>query len=275
VFPRNPGPPNKESEVRFAFTAILLAGVLHATGCGSGSPTDRETTQGPVEQPRQVTPESKVELKFDVDEYDVDYKQSKEKAEQKYADKRVEVTGLVTRVNRHNSRMIVSLGTTRFGVSCNFKDSEPWKLALPGQTVTVRGKVSGVYPALQVDDSQVKSATGPTPDEYSAAELSELYAKEPEKLKAKYGGKQLILQGTIETLAPPSEIGVAAILTKMDGKAVVAEFNFDVDSEELRNKSKERIKSLRSGQKIRVLGTFSQYENYCRVYGCLFLPMAK
>lgn len=269
--------------MKIACAGILIAGIAFlSTGCGSGSPTKAgdppPVTGVPVtggDPPKTVPPpEPTPDLVFEAKEYEADYKKDEAKAKEKYANKFVEVSGTVHGVSRSGSVGRMAIGEPGADQSlgeCYFADMEPWKLALPGQTVKVRGKIRGIlFPALQVHECRVVSATGSGPPTLTAAELGAQYAMGADTVIKRLGGERLIVTGEIESIEKFDGGAVILSLTKKDAKPLVrASFTI------LANVDKERNQSFKEGQKVRILCTFSKFGDSCIVDNCQLLPAGK
>jgi len=224
-------------------------------GCGPGAtPTSAPAPATPTTPATPPTPEPAEpppELTLDAAAYPAEYATDRAAANRKYAGKRVEVTGTASFVGRDavgGNLTLANPDADRDAVNCSLADLDPWKSALPGQTVRVRGTVRGVYPALQVGDARIVSATGQGPPVVEATELARRFAANPEELNAAYGNKSLIVTGVVEAVERHDTGAVVASLT---GKGVVPEVRcgFGV----FHPADKDQNARLVQGQRVKVL----------------------
>ena len=157
----------------------------------------------------------------------------------------------------------------KFEVACFFSESEPWNTALPGQTVCIRGKVSGVYPALQVKDCQILSVTGTPPPSFSTAELAKQFKENQEELKKNYNWKYMIVTGEITSVKHGPEFTEAIITPKELNPDITCYFRVNASTDA------QRYKMMIEGQRVKVLGTYHGNKSSISLSECHLLNMAQ
>lgn len=131
----------------------------------------------------------------------------------KYDGKVIELTGLVGNLfypdtTRHNITLLINdPGSTEIGVYAALKGREAWKMVLPGQTVTVRGRYS-TADERGLNGSKIIVVSGKPHGSVTADELVAA-AKNPEEAKAKYGDykRVILLTGKVLSIRKASKPG--------------------------------------------------------------------
>jgi hypothetical protein len=174
----------------------------------------------------------------------------------RYRDKVIEVTGVIKNagIDKSDAPFLSLEGLPgAFGsVHCVTVDKAPWKTAMPGQTVTLVGKVPGFATLARLAECQIGTVKGPQPMTTTAGKLATEYRTSPTATNKKYEGKWLILLGEMSSVSnlDVGEEAKAALMTfKTDGKAptVVARFLGNDD---------KMTAGTEAGTKVKVLGSY-------------------
>jgi hypothetical protein len=174
----------------------------------------------------------------------------------KYRGKVVEVTGFIKNAGLDKSDApflyLDGVPGALGGVPCVTTDKTPWKKAMPGQTVTVRGTVPEFATLARLADCEIKDIKGMAPVTMTATKFAVEYRANPAATDKKNERKWVIILGEVASVAAidVGEEAKAALVTfKTDGKppTVVARF--------LGNDNKMTA-GLEAGTKIKVLGSY-------------------
>jgi hypothetical protein len=207
---------------------------------------------------QQATPPPKVKPDFVVTAKAIaeEFKSDNPGAIAKYKDKIIEVTGLIKNagIDKSDAPFLLLDGFPGAfgGVHCVTQDKTPWKKAMPGQVVTLRGKVPEFATLARLTECEIGDVKGPQLPVVTATKLSQEYRLNPAGTDKKYEGKWIILLGEVASVAAidVGEDAMAALVTfKTDGKApnIGARF-FGNDN--------KMTTGLEAGAKLKVLGTF-------------------
>jgi hypothetical protein len=135
------------------------------------------------------------------------------------------------------------------GVECQVNEKEPWKKALPDQTVRLQGKYPEINPRPGLIDCEIVEVTGAGPPTLTADQLAKEYGTDPDGTTAKYDKKYLIVTGEIANV-DFNEAKAASITLKTKEQVLRVFCNFTVFA-------KEQTSRLKPGQKIKVLGEYT------------------
>jgi hypothetical protein len=181
-----------------------------------------------------------------------EYKENRPAADQKYKGKVVQLTGTVRFFSENSYGPIVSLtaGKEAFGAVCFTANEEPWALAVPGQEVKLKGRMTpsgfGDEPLLMdcvLVDPAPTQAIGTT-----AEALAQEHATDPEAAAKKYHEKYLIVSGEIES-KDVNGFGRVTIVLKGDGKTAISCL---IDAV-----ADPTARKLKVGQKLKMYGQYS------------------
>lgn len=177
-------------------------------------------------------------------------------AKARYKEKVLEITGVVKAVgiDKSNAPYFDLEGLPRaFGtVHCVTTDKTPWKTAMPGQTVTLRGRVPAFATLARLADCQVESVKGAPPATITASKLAVEYRTNPMATNKKYEGKWLIVLGevtAVSTLDVGEEAKGTLLTLKTDDKGpkVVSRFIGNDD---------KMTAGTEAGAKMKILGSY-------------------
>lgn len=185
-----------------------------------------------------------------------EFKADKEAAGKKYAGKVIELTGTVATVAENEDAGIsfvhLKVDKDIFGVRCATKDMALWEKVVDGCEVTVRGKLADgaifageLLPAavVKVDKNPSLSAT--------AADLVKQFKADATKLGDSHNGKWVYVEGEFVSSGEVKNGGIYFVL-KGDADCPI-KCHVPLDAE-------KRMKTLRPGQKLKVLGQFYAFK---------------
>lgn len=160
----------------------------------------------------------------------------------KYDNKVIEITGPV---RMYNSTRELVLGPEINVFLCG----EPYAVAkaMPGQTVTLRGRCDTNYGISMWSIVRVEDDPPPT---LTAEQLAKEYTADKDGTNNKYRGKYLVLTGAIQKVE--KEVGTNIYLTPAGQKPEVTCF-FGV----LEAQAAEKAGWLKTGQAVRILGSWA------------------
>ena len=222
---------------------------------GGGTPTQPavspSTPSGPTTNPSDPTT---VDFKLTVPTYRDEYEKDRQGTQKKYDGKWVEVSGRFGKFTRTADGTELTIDEPEWdkhAFLCEMKNGEPWKTALPGQTIQVRGKVSGVFPTLQLKNATVLSATGAGPATVTAAEVAKEFKANSDEFNKKHEtGSYLILTGVIASVAAEEASNSVVISLTQESEGAVVKCSFS----NLNPVDKAQNAKLAKGQKVKVLG---------------------
>jgi hypothetical protein len=202
------------------------------------------------------------------------YEKDSEAAGKKYKGKVIELTGVVWRVGYLAESDYLGLagsGSRGNDVSCLTRERVPWRKALPGQTVTIRG--TGIEPPFTgaptvLFKCDIVAVSGEPPPVLTADQLSEKFAANPEETLRTVEGKPVVVTGVVEKVGDnPSGFRVT-LKTKAKGPAVVCIFDFHQD---------ENIPpELKPGRPLKCVGHYNRIEERTVVlWGCAVIELGK
>jgi hypothetical protein len=251
---------------------ILGASLISAPGCGKGegeakkggdSPTDQiaKKKQPPDDSSdkksppdKKAPPEKKTAPKADYSlsakDFMAEFEKDKQAARAKYEGKVLQLTGPVGQVGRGGDDtdfLVLNKEPYSTGAMCFTKEKEPWKTALPGQSVTIIGTADlSLVPALV--NSVIVEKTGSAPVTLTADELAKEYAADPQTATKKYRKlAAIILKGEIARIEK-NEFGSVTVIFRTEAKSPIVHAYFT--NQFYRN----YVADLKLGQKISVVG---------------------
>jgi tRNA_anti-like len=228
-----------------------LAGLaaLFLSGCsgGASSTPDKDAALGPSKDGK--TDLGKPAFTLASKEFVAEFIKDQKAAQDKYKDKVVELTGKVVGfgANPDGVAFLTLEGPDPLkpdGAVCATTDSRPWKKAVPGQKVKIKGKVDSSTQGAHLRYCVVQSVSGEPAVRLTANALSREYATDIEAAKSKYRNKWIILSGEIEYIRD----GGIVFKTPMHIPRIGAVFS----PEDAR-----RISSWKADDKVAVIGEFA------------------
>jgi hypothetical protein len=248
---------------KLAPTFLVFCLVL--TGCSGKKDGDKKDADGSEKEKKSDDPgpkppdkksddaSSKPPGKPDFTLTSQEFSKQRKKDDTPFRNKSIELTGTMKYLSfRSNGEPYFALeGTSGDTVKPDPDDTiifpaDPavWKKALPGQTVTVRGKWE--FPYLQ--QSEVVSVKGEPPPTVTTDALAEDFAKDGDAADKKYKGKSLILDGEISKVGANNDEGITLKTSKASPRIVLT-----WDNDDWENLSKYREKSLKVGTKVKLV----------------------
>jgi len=157
--------------------ATFVALVLLASACNRNPTTERTSNSTSAASSADVsratttaTPAADAPLSLTAAAYLSDFTSSAEAAA-KYRGRAIAVSGPIESLTADDAGLAYVLTAPNGGLTCRFADPAVWKKALPGQTLTLRGRLSADNPPA-LDQCTVVSVTGPRPPEFTASDLA-------------------------------------------------------------------------------------------------------
>ena len=133
-----------------------------------------------------------------VAEFEAAYKQDPSAAREKYRDRTVELTGVVTRAGiGTRKQQYLTLGEK---TGCRTLEPMPWTKAAPGQTVKVRGKGPEKTPGPQLVDCEILEVSGNGPPSFTPEQFAKECAADLKAAQAKYKDKFVQINGEIDEI---------------------------------------------------------------------------
>jgi hypothetical protein len=242
-------PEPKEIAVRYLRSvSLLFLAALLAAGCSSTPSAKDGANKDSTRKPLGDT-----EFKVASREFVAEFKKDSKAAHAKYKGKTVEVTGLLKSVgtNGGGDPVLLIEGEPMKSdfTSCITVERYPGKLAVPGQTITVKGRAHPDFPGPNLLDVEIVKVEGDKPPSLTADALAAEFAKGHEAAAKKYENKWVALSGEIEKVNL-NDVKAATVVFKTTEKKprVVALFTaFD----------EKRNTAFKPGQKIEVIGELS------------------
>lgn len=220
------------------FRTILAAAVTLA---GAGFAQDKKDT---------------AVVRLDPEAFAVEVKEDEKAAAAKYKGKTIELSGIVTGVQRNiGGDVFLSLPSKTagiLGVSCFLKDKNVFGKVVKGQDVTVRGRYPDLQFGVQIMDGELVKV-GPNPAlTYTAEEMAKEWAKDKEAATRKWKDKVLIVSGEIgDTRA--NDVGAISVFLKAGDKLHV-DCGFTAFEKDVAGK-------LKKGDRVKVVGEFFELES--------------
>jgi hypothetical protein len=196
--------------------------------------------------------DAKPDFTLTAKEFGGEYKKDKKSFETKYKGKVVELKGVVRKVGRDpfgstEARLYLE---EAFDIVCSTADKNPWRRALPGQKIRLKGRVPkwkianrGVLFGCVISD-----VSGPPPPTLTADELGKQYGTDRAGTSGKYNGKFIILTGETAKVEKGGILSTAVVFKTM-GKPQVSALFFGFA---------HKADALKSGDKIKVLGEYGR-----------------
>jgi hypothetical protein len=251
---------------------VLIAGLV--AGCGSKAPEPTspsrpggaDAAQGATPEPGKppgATPTTPRPTKPDISvtskQYAEEYKKDRNAHAEKYKDKFVELTGVIKEVKvtpGSTPEGVVFLegaaGDLLPGVQCTMSDKQPWKKALPGQTVKVRGKWPQFSLGAALMESEIVDVSGPKPATVTADQLAKAagggsgHPKEQIEALGPQSG-YFVLAGEVAEVSVDKFGGTMVTLKVSMPKSVRVYCTFE-------QQDRKVAEGLKPGQKIEALG---------------------
>jgi predicted small lipoprotein YifL len=238
---------------RFQTVVITALLTLVLAGCGSkgptSSPSNEEPRPGPTPSPTPAEPvKAKPDYVLTAEAVAEEFSKDREATQKKYRGKLVELTGVLDRPGQTalGEGYFLLVGTTKEPfVQCVLeKEKEPWKKALPGQTVVLR--VRGAEVGDGFYDGQIVDVKGKASSpSLTADQLAKEFAADPKAADDQYGGKFLLVTGEV-LRADVNEFKTTTAALKAEGSDLRIFFKLAP----IRG-----VPEVKTGQKIKVLGS--------------------
>lgn len=231
----------------------LLAFVL---GCGPTTKPSEPAAHLSQLVARVATPSTRsipaAEFTLTPEELAQQLNDDKEGTTERYRGKVIEMTGYLDRyiktVTGTVQLCILPPDGFRY-IFCNMPDPDPWDLAAPGQTVTIRGTFPDKFILPTLTDCVILKASGECRSRLTAAELGRRCAVDATAWKAELGCSGIVLEGIVEEAKEQAKgqiIGMWVVKFRTDTKyRVVAEVRWPYVSDQDR---------IRVGNRIRIVG---------------------
>lgn len=256
----------KRYRVRCAFGVLGILTLL-AVGCSGAKNDDKKAQDGKADAKKSEDKTSdggvvkdngggsgkdtKPDVTTTAKELAADFKKDPNTMAQKYKGL-IELSGTVqtiARVHSDGNYSIVLEGGEDSGVECYVKDEKPWKSALPGQKVKIRGKWAGYTFVERLHECKIVESTGMGPPTLKAAELSKAWASDKEGTDNKYKKKKLILEGEITTAErKESSFDTKFTFKTPEGGARIAVWTG--------NSEGHHLKDLKAGAQVKMLAEY-------------------
>jgi hypothetical protein len=208
-----------------------------------------------------------------LDELIQECKANSKEAETKYADKRVEVTGIVWFAHSDNTArapMVALTGSldAKTGLPGNIlpcrldvKDEDRVDLLAKGQTAKVRGLLSAFGAGLA--ECELLEAGPPTARNVTVDELASAFAGDKEAMETKYHKKPVLVQGPVAEVKWGQQNAFVEFILSGSGDSrltVMCECQHNP-------RVREKLQAVQKGQTIKVLGecAASQFSTEVRV----------
>lgn len=217
-----------------------------------------------------LDPNKEPDFKVSADDYYAEFKKDLNATKAKYADKVVEITGVLEGYGKNfggEVQVLLAVKGQPLGVICFTKDKNPWNSAEPGQTVTMRGS----FPPIAITGSpvlvecQIISATGPKAVTIKAEDLGKEFDADPKATQEKYSNKKVFITGIVETKKEMDK-SIRVIFKTTSKVKVVASFM---------PSDKADGDKVPKGQQARIYGEFSTLyadDGEVAIGGCLYAP---
>jgi hypothetical protein len=207
--------------------------------------------------------EAKPAFSLTASQFTEEFRKDAKAAEAKFDGKVIELTGEATHVGREKDQTIesvdygivllkgIKVGERDWIVGCYMRDKEPWKKAIPGQTVKVKGKwtkpaaLLGLFVLLEC---VIVESSGPRPPALTADELAKEYTIAPTATRKKYAGSYMFLSGEVARIEREKD-GGTSVTFKTRAKRPLIRVLFS-------DETPEAVRNLKVGQKIKTLGQF-------------------
>src|SRR5688500_13999719 len=163
----------------FCRRAIALLALFVALSCGCKPTTSTTTTSGdtgPKTNPKDDAQKALGEPDYKVSSRDfiAEFKKDRKAASAKYKDKTVEMTGVLASVGTSfggDAVLLLESEPMKFDyATCLTTERYPGRLAVPGQTVTVKGR--GYTESAALKDVEIVKVEGDKPPSFTADTLA-------------------------------------------------------------------------------------------------------
>lgn len=236
--------------------SLLLVPAGLAFGCGKSNPGS-DGKGGNPPGPTGGTPDggagltsAKPDHTATAADWHAEFKKDKAAATAKYAGKVIELTGTLSGfIDEPDAGVLLAylkVGKDAIGARCALADMSAWEKATEGAEVTIRGKLAdgGIFtgeikPAVLVNVDKNPALTA------TAADLGKQCVADVGKLRDKYGGKWVYVEGEVVSNGKPSARGSQFVL-KGDGDVNVICWALAG--------SEQKVEALKPGQKVKALG---------------------
>ena len=254
------------TRMRTLIAAALTLAVLLSVGCsgkeddtkgdgktGDGKTADKRPKKDGDAAESSGKPTGKADFSLTSQQFSEEFKKDRAAAQKKYQSKTVDLTGVIKRFSEAPDRTaLVWLEGAKgelLGVQCIARGRHPWRQALPGQTVTVRGKGAEFGGAFLLD-CVFFDAKGDPPPTLTPDQLVAEHAKDPAATEKKYKDKYLILEGKVaKVTANKFDLAEVTLETAKKEPRIYLHFTNGPEG--------KRAKGLKAGQKIKALGQYS------------------
>lgn len=234
----------------FVFLSVVILGCSPATTPGgtaiarSGPDTQRVATK--------ARPIPKADFTLSPEDFAQQLKADEAGTTAKYRGKVIEVTGYLDRyinASLDKVQLCIRVPDRFLYIFCNMPDPDPWDVAAPGQTVTVRGTFPDKFILPTLTDCVIVKASGECRSRLTATELARRCDADPEAVQAEFEYGGLVVSGVVEEA---EKKGLYWWVTFRTGTTyrVVVEMSWPVSDEE----------RIRAGNRIRVVGIFSKVD---------------
>lgn len=229
--------------LRGVYCASVVPTFIHCTvnGTPEGSRTDATGEAAATGDANRLPPD----VTFTAEELDAVVAADSRLAQEKYAGKRVQITGPLSRISQVMSGAVSYRLGDPLGTQCYLRTGNPWCAVRPGQTVTLIGRWFRSYPCLV--DCEVTQVAGAGSRTMTSTALGEYFEADAVHFRKWFSGKQFIVTGeVIEKAAAagyPDQISIT--LRSTPGTKVVCKMEID----ELRG-----TESVQVGDTVAILG---------------------
>lgn len=238
-------------------SALFFVLALALTGCGKKAADDKpgdKQTEKPEDGSDLAT--AKPDVTMTADAWHAEFKKDKKAAEAKYKGKVIQLTGTVSGVGQNLDAgigyLLLKVKGDLLGVRGTTKEVDFWERVPEGADVTVRGRVPDMgfltgelFPIHVVSVDKNPSRT------FTAADLAAEFKKDKEKLKAAWDDKWVYVEG--EFARTGKSLGGAEQIVLKGAGGLDIKCSIPADAKTLASK-------LKPGQKVKVLGQLSIYE---------------
>jgi hypothetical protein len=173
-------------------------------------------------------------------------------ARKKYANKVVELTGTLNKIGLSPDRLPIlylqNAAGENLGVTCTTTSKEPWKKALPGQTVTVKGKESKLGTGAGLEECEIVEVKGDAKT-MTANELQEEHAKDLDASIKKYDNKMLVVEGEVARIDVKDNYPEITLKTAKETPRIYLNFT---------EADRKRAKEFKVGQKVKAMGEYTK-----------------
>lgn len=231
---------------------LFMALLVVVLGCGPATPPSEPAIVLSQPDMQKVVPKARpipeAEFTLTPEEYFRQLDDDKAGAIKKYRGRVIEITGHLERYVRKISGpvlLLIRVPDRLLFIDCDIPDPDPWDVAAPGQTVTVRGTIPDKFIIPTLTDCVIVKASGECRSRLTATELGRRCDADANAWKAELDCSGIVLSGVVEEVKEQG-MDVWVVKLRTDTKyRVTAELWWPSTSDQHR---------LRAGNPIRVVG---------------------